>query len=90
VITNTLEAQEKMRENLKGVDLVMMLATTLHSIATGNMLPSWVKTICVDVNPAVVSKLMDRGTQQAIGIVSDVGGFLPLLVHYIKVENKEG
>lgn len=84
VITDTLKAQDKMRENLKNADLVIMLASTLHSIATGNMLPSWVKTICVDVNPAVVSKLMDRGTQQAIGVVSDVGAFLPLLVQVLK------
>ncbi len=84
VITNTIEAQDKMREVLKNVDLVIMLASTLHSIAVGNMLPSWVKTICVDVNPAVVSKLMDRGTQQAIGVVSDVGAFLPLLVQNLK------
>ncbi|MEM2108973.1 MAG: TIGR00300 family protein [Candidatus Odinarchaeota archaeon] len=84
VITNTIEAQDKMRETLRDVDLVVMLATTLHSIAVGNMLPSWVKTICVDVNPAVVAKLMDRGTQQAIGVVSDVGAFLPLLVQALK------
>ena len=51
----------------------------LHSIATGNMLPSWVKLICVDINPAVVTKVSDRGTGQAIGVVSDVGLFLSRL-----------
>ena len=52
-----------------------MLSTMLHSIGTGNMLPSWVNTVCVDINPAVVTKLADRGSGQAIGIVSDVGPF---------------
>jgi hypothetical protein len=48
----------------------------LHSIATGNMLPGWVKTVCVDINPAVATKLSDRGTGQAVGVVTDVGLFL--------------
>ena len=51
----------------------------LHSIATGNMMPSWIKLICVDINPAVVTKVSDRGTGQAIGVVTDVGLFLHLL-----------
>jgi hypothetical protein len=51
----------------------------LHSIATGNMLPSWVKIVCVDINPAVVTKVSDRGTGQAVGVVTDVGQFLGLL-----------
>jgi len=69
-----------------------MLSTMLHSIATGNLLPSWVKTICVDINPAVVTKLMDRGTSQALGIVTDVGVFLPMLVEELEkleIENKK-
>ena len=57
---------------------------TLHSIAVGNILPSSVKTICVDINPAVVTKLSDRGTSQAVGVVTDVGTFLPLLVEALK------
>ena len=57
-----------------------MLASTLHSIAVGNMLSSKVKIICVDINPAVVTKLSDRGTSHAVGLVTDVGTFLPLLV----------
>jgi len=51
----------------------------LHSIAVGNMLPSWVKVVCVDINPAVVTKVSDRGTGQAVGVVTDVGLFLELL-----------
>jgi len=65
---------------VEDADFVIMLATTLHSIAVGNMLTSRVKVVIVDINPAVVTKLSDRGTSQAIGIVSDVGTFLPLLV----------
>ncbi|MHC1580811.1 ornithine cyclodeaminase, nickel-pincer nucleotide-dependent [Methanopyrus sp.] len=84
VITDVMEAQREMRRHLRGATLVLMLATMLHSIATGNLLPSWVKTICVDVNPAVVTKLMDRGTAQALGVVSDVGVFLPALVKELK------
>ncbi len=79
VITDVMEAQDAMRKALKNADLVLMLATTLHSIAVGNMLPSTVKTICVDINPAVVTKLTDRGTY-AIGIISDIGAFLPRLL----------
>jgi len=79
VLTDTMAAQDAMRELLIGVDIVLMMATMLHSIAVGNMLPSYVKTVCVDINPATVTKLMDRGTAQAIGIVTDVGTFLPAL-----------
>jgi hypothetical protein len=61
-----------------------MLASTLHSIAVGNMLTSGVKIVCVDINPAVVTKLSDRGTSQAVGLVSDVGTFLPLLVNELE------
>jgi len=57
-----------------------MIGTLLHSIAVGNCLPSYVKTICVDINPASVTKLMDRGTSQAIGVVSDAGTFIPALL----------
>ncbi len=75
-ITDIVEAQEKYQEIIKGVSIVIMLSTMLHSIATGNMLPSWVRTICIDINPAVVTKLADRGSAQTIGIVTDVGLFL--------------
>ena len=80
VIKCTNEAQRQYREKVKDADFVIMLASTLHSIAVGNMLSSMVKIVCVDINPAVVTKLSDRGTSQAVGIVTDVGTFLPLLV----------
>jgi lysine-ketoglutarate reductase/saccharopine dehydrogenase-like protein (TIGR00300 family) len=76
VITDTVKAQEAMRSHLPGVELAVMIATMLHSIATGNLLPARVRTICVDINPATVTKLADRGSHQAIGIVSDVEWFL--------------
>jgi hypothetical protein len=68
-----------MADALHGVDMAIMMGTMLHSIATGNLLPSYVKTICIDINPATVTKLMDRGTAQAIGLVTDIGTFLPQL-----------
>lgn len=79
VITDVMEAQNEMRKLLKGAKLVLMLSTMLHSIAVGNMLPSTVKTICIDINPTTVTKLMDRGSQQTLGLVTDVSSFLFLL-----------
>ena len=79
-ITDVVVAQRMYKEALKGADMVIMLSTMLHSIAVGNMLPSSVKIVCVDINLATVTKLLDRGTTQAVGVVSDVGTFLPLLV----------
>lgn len=76
VITDTAKAQVKMRAALQGVELVLMIATMLHSIATGNMLKASVKVVAVDINPAVVTKLADRGTFQAIGLVTDAELFL--------------
>jgi lysine-ketoglutarate reductase/saccharopine dehydrogenase-like protein (TIGR00300 family) len=84
VITDTMIAQDKMAEALKDVDMVLMMATMLHSIAVGNLLPSYVKTVCVDINPATVTKLVDRGTAQAIGIVTDVGVFIPALAEELR------
>jgi lysine-ketoglutarate reductase/saccharopine dehydrogenase-like protein (TIGR00300 family) len=80
VIRDSGEAQKSYKELVRDADFVIMLATTLHSIAVGNMLPSTVKVVCVDINPAVVTKLSDRGTSQAVGVVSDVGAFVPLLI----------
>jgi lysine-ketoglutarate reductase/saccharopine dehydrogenase-like protein (TIGR00300 family) len=80
VIADTIEAQQQYTKLLDEASIVIMLATMLHAIAVGKMLPSNVKVICVDINPAVVTKLIDRGTAHAIGIVSDIGTFLPLLV----------
>ena len=76
VITDMVEAQQRMRANLGGVRMALMLSTMLHSIATGNMLPAGVRTVCVDINPAVVTKLADRGTWQSIALVTDVESFL--------------
>ena len=74
-----IRAQARYSEIVRGASAVLMLSTMLHSIGTGNMLPSSVKTVCVDINPAVVTKLADRGSSQAVGIVSDVGLFLKSL-----------
>ncbi|MDQ6879137.1 MAG: TIGR00300 family protein [Candidatus Dormibacteraeota bacterium] len=76
VITDMIMAQKRMRESLAGVRMALMLSTMLHSIATGNMLPAGVRTVCVDINPAVVTKLADRGSWQSIGLVTDVESFL--------------
>jgi lysine-ketoglutarate reductase/saccharopine dehydrogenase-like protein (TIGR00300 family) len=76
VITDMVEAQQRMRASLHGVRMAIMLSTMLHSIATGNMLPAGVRTVCVDINPAVVTKLADRGSWQSIGLVTDVESFL--------------
>ena len=84
VITDVLDAQDEMRKYVQDVDMVIMISTMLHSIATGNMLPSHVKSICVDINPATVTKLSDRGSAQVVGIVTDVGTFLPMLYHELK------
>ncbi len=84
VITDITKAQRDYKKILKGAKMVIMISTMLHSIATGNMLPADVKVIVVDINQPTVTKLMDRGTWQALGIVSDVGAFLPLVVEQIK------
>ncbi|HWO43149.1 MAG TPA: TIGR00300 family protein [Candidatus Eisenbacteria bacterium] len=85
VITDTLRAQDVMREKVRGISLALMMATTLHAIATGNLLPATVKTVCVDINPAVVTKLTDRGTFQAIGLVTDVEPFLRELCGHLEL-----
>jgi lysine-ketoglutarate reductase/saccharopine dehydrogenase-like protein (TIGR00300 family) len=79
VITDSTEAQRLHAEALGNAELVLMFATTLHSIAVGNMLSSNVRIVCVDINPNTITKLLDRGTTQAVGVVSDVGAFIPLL-----------
>ncbi len=84
VITDCSVAQEAYARQLKGAEIVLMLSSMLHSIAVGNMLPSWVKTVCVDINPQVVTKLADRGSRQAVGCVTDVGLFLHLLHDRLK------
>ena len=84
VITDVIEAQDAMRKEIPGVRLCLMLSTMLHSIATGNMLPASVRTVCVDMNPAVVTKLADRGSWQSIGLVTDVESFLRELVAFLE------
>jgi hypothetical protein len=79
-----LRAQRLYMDMARGASLVIMLSSMLHSIATGNMIPAWVKTICVDINPAVVTKLSDRGSGQTIGIVTDVGLFLRSLAEKLQ------
>jgi lysine-ketoglutarate reductase/saccharopine dehydrogenase-like protein (TIGR00300 family) len=84
VITDVLEAQRRMRELIHGVGFALMVATALHAIATGNLLPAWVKVACVDINPATVTKLTDRGSIQTVGIVTDAEPFLRALVHELE------
>lgn len=79
VITDMNAAQDAYAEQLRGAGVVLCLSSMLHSIAAGNMLPAWVKIVCVDINPAVPTKVSDRGTGQATGVVTDVGLFLELL-----------
>jgi lysine-ketoglutarate reductase/saccharopine dehydrogenase-like protein (TIGR00300 family) len=78
-ITDMNQAQDAYAAELKDAGLVLCLGSMLHSIATGNMAPSWIKFVCVDINPAVATKVSDRGTGQAVGVVADVGQFLGLL-----------
>ncbi|MCK9631932.1 MAG: TIGR00300 family protein [Methanoregula sp.] len=87
VIQDSMVAQDAMRKHIEGCSMVLMIATLLHSIAVGNCLPSSVKTVCVDINPAHLTKLMDRGTTQAISIVSDAGTFLPLLARQLEIQS---
>ncbi len=84
VITDTVEAQKLMRKYAQEVDMVLMVSTMLHSIAMGNLLPSRVKSICVDINPSTVTKLSDRGSAQVLGIVTDIGTFMPLLYNALQ------
>lgn len=76
VLTDVVAAADTMRSHIGGVTVALMLASTLHAIATGNCLPAGVETFCVDINQAVVTKLADRGSHQALGIVTDVGPFV--------------
>ena len=79
VYTDVIEGQRAMRAELGGVGFAIMVATMLHAIATGNILPASVPLVCVDINPATVTKLSDRGSAQATGIVTDIGLFLEQL-----------
>jgi lysine-ketoglutarate reductase/saccharopine dehydrogenase-like protein (TIGR00300 family) len=96
-ITDAVRCQEAMKEHTRRCTAVIMIATALHSIATGNMLPSYVwredtgeirplSTICVDSSEFVVSKLKDRGTHQAFGVITNAQDFLHVLRHYVEIE----
>jgi lysine-ketoglutarate reductase/saccharopine dehydrogenase-like protein (TIGR00300 family) len=84
-----LAAQEAYADALTDVEVVVMLSSMLHSIGVGNMLPSWVKVVCVDINPAVVTKLADRGSAQTVGVVTDVGLFLHHLTTSLRDTSKD-
>ncbi|KAB1187889.1 MULTISPECIES: TIGR00300 family protein [Haloferax] len=88
-ITDTIEAQNAIREQAHKADMVLMLSTLLHSVAVGNCLPSSAKTVCVDINPATVTQLLDRGSSQAIGMVTDIGTFVPTLAEKVLDEPAE-
>ena len=83
-IMDLVDAQEQYAAALSNVTMVLMLSSMLHSIGVGNMLPSWVRVVCVDINPAVVTKLSDRGSSQTVGVVTDVGLFLHRLAEALR------
>jgi len=85
-ITDMNAAQDAYAEHLRDAGVVLCLSSMLHSIATGNMLPAWVKIVCVDINPAVPAKVSDRGTGQVLGVVTDVGLFVQLLAKNLECE----
>ena len=83
-ITDIIAAQDRYAEALASAGMVIVLSTMLHGIGVGNMLPAWVPVVCVDINPAVVTKLADRGSSQTIGLVTDVGLFLHQLARHLE------
>ncbi|GJL64584.1 MAG: TIGR00300 family protein [Nitrospirales bacterium] len=89
VITDSVQAQSAMRTALPGVGLVLLVASTLHAVATGNLLPATVPTVCVDINPAVPTKLSDRGSFQAVGLVMDSSSFLSELARELGWQYEE-
>jgi lysine-ketoglutarate reductase/saccharopine dehydrogenase-like protein (TIGR00300 family) len=90
VITDVLEAQRQMRSGIRDVTFCLMIATMLHSVAVGNLLPAWVKVVCVDINPSTVIKLSDRGSFQTVGLVTDVEPFLRALVQEVRMQDAGG
>jgi lysine-ketoglutarate reductase/saccharopine dehydrogenase-like protein (TIGR00300 family) len=86
VFTDMNQAQDAYAAELRGAGVVLCLSSMLHSIAAGNMLPAWVKVVCVDINPAVPTKVADRGTGHAMGVVTDVGLFLELLASKLQAK----
>jgi lysine-ketoglutarate reductase/saccharopine dehydrogenase-like protein (TIGR00300 family) len=86
-LTDMIEAQQAYARLLEGAEMILMLSSMLHSIGVGNMTPAGVKLVCVDINPAVVTKLADRGSIESVGIVTDVGLFLSLLVQQVRTQS---
>jgi lysine-ketoglutarate reductase/saccharopine dehydrogenase-like protein (TIGR00300 family) len=82
-ITDAVEAQDAIREQAHRADMVVMLSTLLHSVAVGNCLPSTTRVVCVDIDPATVTQLLDRGSAQAVGMVTDIGTFVPILAEQL-------
>jgi lysine-ketoglutarate reductase/saccharopine dehydrogenase-like protein (TIGR00300 family) len=89
VITDAVEAQRAMRAAARDVSFCLMIATTLHSVAVGNLLPAWVRVVCVDINPSTVIKLNDRGSFQTVGLVTDVEPFLRVLTQEVDELEKQ-
>lgn len=89
VETDILQAQRQMREALRDVTYCLMIATTLHSIAVGNLLPAWVNLVCIDINPSTCIKLNDRGSFQTLGLVTDVEPFVRALVQDVELLEAE-
>jgi hypothetical protein len=84
-IRDIVDAQDRYTAALADAGMVIVLSTMLHGIGVGNMLPAWVPVVCVDINPAVVTKLADRGSSQTVGLVTDVGLFLHQLARQLPV-----
>ena len=82
-VMDLIQAQEEYAKHLEGAEMILMLSSMLHSIGVGNMTPAGVKMVCVDINPAVVTKLSDRGSVESVGVVTDVGLFLSLLIQQL-------
>ncbi len=90
VVTDVLEAQSQMRALVRDISFCLMIATTLHSVAVGNLLPAWVNVVCVDINPSTVIKLSDRGSFQTTGLVTDVEPFLRTLIRELESGGGQG
>ncbi|WP_254545338.1 TIGR00300 family protein [Halomarina pelagica] len=89
-ITDAIEAQNAIREQAHEADMVLLLSTLLHSVAVGNCLPSTTRVVCVDINPSTVTQLLDRGSAQAVGMVTDIGTFVPILAEHVIYGGEEG
>jgi hypothetical protein len=82
-ITDATEAQNAIRAQAHEADMVLMLSTLLHSVVVGNCLLSTTRVVCVEINPSTVTQLFDRGSAQAVGMMADIGTFMPILVDNI-------